>query len=73
MLLCTIIGNHWDERIQISIIGTPSEILMEGDIILFRGEVIGNITYTNTSGSETTVPWLKVYAESIKVDGYETL
>ena len=46
---------------------------MEGDIILFRGEVIGNITYTNTSGSETTVPWLKVYAESIKVDGYETL
>lgn len=61
---------YYTDRIQISVIGTPSEILMEGDIISFTGESLGNYTYTSVIGSSTTVPFLRVYAENLKVVGH---
>lgn len=61
---------YYTDRIQISVIGTPSEILMEGDIISFTGESLGNYTYTSVMGSSTTVPFLRVYAENLKVVGH---
>ena len=61
---------YYTDRIQISLIGTPSEILMEGDIVAFTGESLGNYTYTTTFGSENTVPFLRVYAENLKVIGH---
>ena len=62
--------SYYTDRIQISVIGTPSEILMEGDIISFTGESLGNYTYTSVMGSSTTVPFLRVYAENLKVTGH---
>lgn len=62
--------SYYTDRIQISVIGTPSEILMEGDIISFTGESLGNYTYTSVMGSSTTVPFLRVYAENLKVIGH---
>lgn len=61
---------YYTDRIQISIIGTPSEILMEGDIISFTGESLGNYSYETALGSENTVPFLRVYAENLKVIGH---
>lgn len=61
---------YYTDRIQISLIGNPSEILMEGDIVSFTGESIGNYTYTAVMGNETTVPYLRVYAENLKVIGH---
>ena len=61
--------SYYTDRIQISLIGTPSEILMEGDIISFTGESLGNYTYTTALGSDNTVPFLRVYAENLKVIG----
>lgn len=61
--------SYYTDRIQISVIGTPSEILMEGDIISFTGESLGNYTYTSVMGSSTTVPFLRVYTENLKVIG----
>ena len=61
---------YYTDRIQISLIGKPSEILMEGDIISFTGESLGNYTYTTTLGSNNTIPFLRVYAENLKVIGH---
>lgn len=61
---------YYTDRIQISLIGTPSEILMEGDIVSFTGESLGNYTYTAVLGNETTVPYLRVYAENLNVVGH---
>lgn len=61
---------YYTDRIQISLIGTPSEILMEGDIVSFTGESLGNYTYTAVMGNDTTVPFLRVYAENLKVVGH---
>ena len=61
---------YYTDRIQISLIGTPSEILMEGDIVSFTGESLGNYTYTAVLGNESTVPYLRVYAENLKVIGH---
>lgn len=61
---------YYTDRIQISLIGTPSEILMEGDIVSFTGESLGNYTYTAVMGNESTVPFLRVYAENLKVIGH---
>lgn len=61
---------YYTDRIQISLIGNPSEILMEGDIISFTGESLGNYTYTAVLGNETTVPFLRVYAENLEVIGH---
>lgn len=61
---------YYTDRIQISLIGTPSEILMEGDIVSFTGESLGNYTYTAVFGNETTIPFLRVYAENLKVVGH---
>lgn len=62
--------SYYTDRIQISVIGTTSEILMEGDIISFTGESLGNYTYTSVMGSDSTVPFLRTYAENIKVIGH---
>ena len=62
--------SYYTDRIQISLIGTPSEILMEGDIVSFTGESLGNYTYTAIMGSSNTVPFLRVYAENLKVIGH---
>lgn len=61
---------YYTDRIQISLIGTPSEVLMEGDIVSFIGESLGNYTYTAVLGNEKTVPFLRVYAENLKVIGH---
>lgn len=61
---------YYTDRIQISLIGTPSEVLMEGDIVSFTGESLGNYTYTAVMGNESTVPFLRVYAENLKVIGH---
>lgn len=61
---------YYTDRIQISLIGTPSEILMEGDIVSFTGESLGNYTYTAVLGNETTVPFLRVYSENLEVIGH---
>lgn len=61
---------YYTDRIQISVIGKPSEILMEGDIISFTGESLGNYTYTSVMGSSTTVPFIRTYAENLKVIGH---
>lgn len=61
---------YYTDRIQISLIGTPSEILMEGDIVSFTGESLGNYTYTTVMGNESTVPYLRVFAENLKVVGH---
>ena len=61
---------YYTDRIQISLIGNPSEILMEGDIVSFTGESLGNYTYTAVMGNENTVPFLRVYAENLKVIGH---
>lgn len=61
---------YYTDRIQISLIGTPTEILMEGDIVSFTGESLGNYTYTTVLGNETTIPFLRVYAENLKVVGH---
>ena len=61
---------YYTDRIQISLIGTPSEILMEGDIVSFTGESLGNYTYITVRGSEETIPFLRVYAENLKVIGH---
>lgn len=61
---------YYTDRIQISLIGTPSEILMEGDIVSFTGEALGNYTYTTVKGNDTTIPFLRVYAENLKVVGH---
>lgn len=61
---------YYTDRIQISLIGTPSEILMEGDIVSFTGESLGNYTYTAVMGNEATVPYLRVYADNLKVVGH---
>lgn len=62
--------SYYTDRIQISLIGTPSEILMEGDIVSFTGESLGNYTYISTLGSENTIPFLRVYAENLSVIGH---
>lgn len=62
--------SYYTDRIQISLIGTPSEILMEGDIVSFTGESLGNYTYISTMGNENTVPFLRVYAENLEVIGH---
>lgn len=61
---------YYTDRIQISLIGNPSEILMEGDVVSFTGESLGNYTYTAVMGNDTTVPFLRVYAENLKVIGH---
>lgn len=61
---------YYTDRIQLSLIGTPSEILMEGDIVTFIGESLGNYTYTAIMGNDTTVPFLRVYAENLQVIGH---
>ena len=61
---------YYTDRIQIFLIGSPSEILMEGDIVSFTGESLGNYTYTAVMGNENTVPFLRVYAENLKVIGH---
>lgn len=61
---------YYTDRIQVSLIGNPSEILMEGDIVSFTGESLGNYTYTAVLGNETTIPFLRVYAENLKVVGH---
>lgn len=61
---------YYTDRIQISLIGTPSEILMEGDIVSFTGESLGNYTYTTVLGNAETIPFLRVYAENLKVVGH---
>lgn len=61
---------YYTDRIQIALIGTPSEILMEGDIVSFTGEALGNYTYTAVLGNNTTIPYLRVYAENLKVVGH---
>lgn len=61
---------YYTDRIQIVVIGTPSEILMEGDIVSFTGESLGNYTYTTVMGSESTIPYLRVYAENLSVVGH---
>jgi len=40
---------------------------MEGDEILFIGEVLGNYTFPTVSGSSITIPCLSVHAETLKV------
>ena len=67
------IENQWHRIIEISIIGTPREALKEGDIILFRGEVLGYCKCIIDIGEDTAYPWLKVYAQSIIVKGHENL
>ena len=62
--------SYYTDRIQISLIGKPGEILMEGDIVSFVGESLGNYTYTAVMGNDTTVPFLRVYAENLKVIGH---
>lgn len=62
--------SYYTDRIQISLIGNPSEILMEGDIVSFTGESLGNYTYTAVMRNEITVPFLRVYAENLKVIGH---
>lgn len=62
--------SYYSDRIQISVIGTTSEILMEGDIITFTGESLGNYTYTTVLGNNSTIPYLRVYAENLKVTGH---
>ena len=62
--------SYYVDCIQISLIGTPSEILMKGDYISFTGEVLGYYTCIDVFGYNVTVPWLKVYAESLKVIGW---
>ncbi len=62
--------SYYTDRIQISIIGTPSEILMENDIVSFTGEYLGNYTYTAVLGNDNTVPNLRVYAENLRVIGH---
>lgn len=64
---------QWHQRIQISIIGTPREALKKGDIIFFKGEVLGYCSCIGFLGENLTYPWLKVYVESIIVKGYKTL
>lgn len=64
---------QWHQRIQISIIGTPREALKKGDIIFFKGEVLGYCSCIGFLGEDLTYPWLKVYVESIIVKGYKTL
>lgn len=61
---------YYTDRIQISLIGKSSEILMEGDVVSFTGESLGNYTYTAVMGNDTTVPFLRVYAENLKVIGH---
>lgn len=61
---------YYTDRIQISLIGKPSEILMEGDIVSFVGESLGNDTYTAVMGNDTTVPFLRVYSENLQVIGH---
>lgn len=61
---------YYTDRIQISLIGTPSEVLMEGDIVSFTGESLGNYTYTAVMGNAETIPFLRVYAENLKVIGH---
>lgn len=61
---------YYTDRIQISLIGAPSEVLMEGDIVSFTGESLGNYTYTAVMGNESTVPFLRVYAENLQVVGH---
>lgn len=61
---------YYSDRIQISVIGTPSEILMEGDIISFTGESLGNYTYSTVMGSTSTIPFLRTYAENLQVIGH---
>lgn len=62
--------SYYTDRIQISLIGNPSEILMEDDIVSFTGEALGNYTYTSALGSDNTVPYLRVYSENLKVIGH---
>lgn len=62
--------SYYTDRIQISVIGTPSEILMEGDIISFTGESLGNYTYSTVMGSNSTIPFLRVYADYLNVIGH---
>lgn len=62
--------SYYTDRIQISVIGTPGEILMEGDIVSFTGESLGNYTYYTVLGSESTVPFIRVYAENLRVIGH---
>lgn len=61
---------YYTDRIQISVIGNPSELLMEGDIISFTGESLGNYTYTTVLGSTSTIPFIRTYAENIEVIGH---
>lgn len=61
---------YYTDRIQISLIGNPSEILMEGDIVSFTGESLGNYTYTAVLGNDTTIPFVRVYAENLTVIGH---
>ena len=67
------IENQWHRIIEISIVGTPREPLKKGNIILFRGEVLGYCKCVIGIEADTTYPWLKVYAESIIVKGYADL
>ena len=62
--------SYYTDRIQISVIGTPSEILMEGDIISFTGESLGNYTYSTVMGNNSTIPFLRVYADYLSVIGH---
>lgn len=61
---------YYTDRIQISLIGKPSEILMEGDVVSFTGESLGNYTYTAVMGNDETIPFIRVYAENLKVIGH---
>lgn len=62
--------SYYTDRIQVSIIGNTSELLMEGDIISFVGESLGNYTYTTVLGSNSTIPFIRAYAENVKVIGH---
>lgn len=63
-------STYYTDRIQIILIGEPSEILMEGDIVSFTGQSLGNYTYTTVLGSDSTIPELLVYAENLSVIGH---
>lgn len=63
-------STYYTDRIQIILIGEPSEILMEGDIVSFTGQSLGNYTYTTVMRSGSTIPELIVYAENLQVIGH---
>ena len=60
-------GIYYKDRIEIEIKGTPSEILMNGDIISFKGKYLGN---TKIEYTYEIIPSFEVYAENLKITGH---